>query len=92
VTRHYPTITWLLTYPYAKRPPRGRLRSNLDAVFDGGFITVGDAGEILVSDLLGKEARGLLGLHHDMKLRGVTDEHRRYILWHRSRVFRQIGS
>ena len=29
MTRHYPTITWLLTYyPHAKRPPRGRLRSN----------------------------------------------------------------
>ena len=28
VTRHYPINTWLLTYPHAKRLPRGRLRSN----------------------------------------------------------------
>ncbi len=68
------------------------LTPNLDAAFDAGFITVGDAAEILVSDILGKEARRLLGLTEAMKLRGVSAEHQRYLLWHRSRVFRQIGS
>ena len=65
---------------------------NLDAAFDAGFITVGDAGEVLISDLLAKEARGLLGLDQAMKVRGVADEHRRYLLWHRSRVLRETGS
>jgi len=65
------------------------LAPHLDAAFDAGFITVGDEGEILVSDLLGKGARGLLGLDQVMKLRGVADEHRQYLLWHRGRVFRQ---
>jgi putative restriction endonuclease len=68
------------------------LAPNLDAAFDAGFITVGAAGEILVSDLVGKEARGLLGLDQVMKLRDVADEHRQYLLWHRSKVFRQIGA
>jgi putative restriction endonuclease len=68
------------------------LAPNLDAVFDAGFITVGDAGEVLVSDLLAKEARGLLGLDQGMKVRGIADEHRGYILWHRSNVFRRDGS
>jgi hypothetical protein len=26
-----------------------------------------------------------------MEVRGVADEHRRYLLWHRSRVFKRIG-
>jgi putative restriction endonuclease len=68
------------------------LAPNLDATFDAGFLTVGDAGEIILSDFLGKEARGLLGLDHAMKVRGVADEHRRYLLWHRSRVFKGTGS
>ena len=68
------------------------LAPSLDAAFDAGFITVADTGEILVSDLLGKEARGLLGLDQVMKLRGVADEHRRYPFWHRSKVFRRIGA
>jgi putative restriction endonuclease len=63
------------------------LAPNLDAAFDAGFITVGDTGEILVSDLLGKEARRLLGLEQVMTLRGLADEHQRYLLWHRSKVF-----
>jgi putative restriction endonuclease len=68
------------------------LAPHLDAVFDAGLITIGVEGEIVVSELLGKEARGLLGLDQVMKLRGVTDEHQRYLVWHRNRVFRQIGS
>lgn len=67
------------------------LAPNLDAAFDAGFITVGDEGEVLVSDLLAREARELLGLDHAMTVRAVVDEQRRYLLWHRSRVFRQIG-
>jgi putative restriction endonuclease len=67
------------------------LAPNFDAAFDAGFITVGDTGEMLVSDLLGKEVRGLLGLDQFLMVRGVADEHRRYLLWHRSRVFRRIG-
>ena len=67
------------------------LAPNLDAAFDGGFITVGDEGEILVSELLGKDAQRLLGFDQVPRLRGITDEHRRYLLWHRSRVFRRLG-
>jgi hypothetical protein len=68
------------------------LAPHLDAAFDAGFITVGNEGEILVSELLGKEAQSLLGLDQVMKLRGVTDEHRRYLGWHRIKVFRRLDS
>ena len=68
------------------------LAPNLDAVFDAGFITIGEEGEMVVSELLGKEARRLLGLDQVMTPGGVTEEHQKYLLWHRSRVFRRIGS
>lgn len=68
------------------------LSPSLDAAFDAGFITVGDKGEVLVSDLLATEARELLGLDHDMKVRSWADEHSRYLLWHRSKLFRGISS
>ena len=68
------------------------LAPHIDAAFDAGFITVGDDGEILVSELLGKEALGLLGLDHVMRLRCLTEEHETYLFWHRSKVFRRIGS
>lgn len=47
------------------------LAPHLDAAFDAGFITVGDEGEILVSELLREEDRRLLGLDRVMKLRDV---------------------
>ena len=68
------------------------LAAHFDAAFDAGFITVGEAGEILISQVLSKEARALLGLNDEMKLRGVADGHQQYLVWHRSRVFRRIGS
>ena len=68
------------------------LAPHLDAAFDAGFITVAEDGEILLSQVLGKEARELLGLNRPMRLRGLTDEHRRYLAWHRRSLFRRIGS
>jgi putative restriction endonuclease len=68
------------------------LAAHFDAAFYAGFITVGEEGEVLVSDLLGREARRLLGLNEVIKLRGVADGHKQYLLWHRSRVFRRTGT
>jgi len=53
---------------------------------------LGKKEEMVVSELLGKEARRLLGLDQVMTPGGVTEEHQKYLLWHRSRVFRRIGS
>ena len=64
------------------------LAASTDAAFDGGFITVADDGAVVVSAALDGEARALLGLDHPVKVRGITDGHRRYLGWHRGRVFR----
>jgi putative restriction endonuclease len=68
------------------------LAAHFDAAFDAGFITVGGEGDILVSQVLSKEARTLLGLNEVKKLSGLAGEHQQYLVWHRSRVFRRIGS
>lgn len=67
------------------------LAPHLDAVFDGGFITVADDGAIVVSDALDADARALLGLDRPLRTRGLADGHRGYLPWHRERVFHAHG-
>ncbi len=64
------------------------LAPHLDAAFDRGFITVGDNGAIVVSDVLDAEALATLGLDRPLRVRGLADGHRTYLPWHRDRVFR----
>lgn len=64
------------------------LSPSLDAAFDRGFMSVADDGVMMVSEALDTEARGLLGLDRPGKVHRVTDRHRRYLAWHRTRVFR----
>ena len=64
------------------------LSATLDAAFDGGFISVADDGTVLVSDVLDAEARVLLGLGQPMKVRGIVEGHRRYLSWHRGKIFK----
>lgn len=48
-----------------------------------------DDGELVVSQLLSAEARELLGLEGPLRVRAVAEGHRRYLPWHRERVFRR---
>jgi hypothetical protein len=64
------------------------LSPSLDAAFDRGFITATDDGIMMVSDALDTEARALLGLDRPGNVRRITDGHRRYLAWHRARVFK----
>lgn len=64
------------------------LAPHLDAAFDGGFITIGDDGIVVVSDELDASARAILGLNQRQRVRDLTDRHRDYLLWHRARLFR----
>lgn len=34
------------------------------------------------------EARVLLGLDHPVKVRGIAEGHRRYLGWHRGKIFK----
>jgi len=65
------------------------LSANLDAAFDGGFISVKDDGTVLVSGALDADARGLLGLDRPVKVRGIAEGHRQYLAWHRAEVFKR---
>jgi len=64
------------------------LAPHLDAVFDRGFITVADDAAIVVSDALDAESRAILRIDQPLRVRGLSDGHRAYLPWHRSRVFR----
>ena len=68
------------------------LSANLDAAFDAGLITVADDGIVVVSEVLDAEARALLGLDGSVRVRGIAEGHRRYLEWHRGKVFRRQGS
>jgi hypothetical protein len=67
------------------------LAPHLDAAFDRGFITVQDDGAVVVSAMLDGRARGILGLEHPVRVRGLSDGHRAYLPWHRERVFQGAG-
>ena len=64
------------------------LSATLDAAFDGGFISFADDGTVLVSGVLDEEARVLLGLDRTVKVRGIAEGHRRYLGWHRGKIFK----
>jgi putative restriction endonuclease len=63
------------------------LAPHLDAAFDRGFITVGDDGVVAVSEKLDDNPRRLLGLNETLRVRGLHKGHRKYLPWHRERVF-----
>ncbi len=65
------------------------LAPHLDAAFDAGFITFASDGLLVPSPALDDNARLLLGLDHPLHLRTITDAHRRYLTWHRERVYRE---
>lgn len=65
------------------------LAPHLDALFDKGFITVGDDGAVAVSEALRGGARRLLGLSDVLRVDRLTSEHRSYLTWHRADVFQK---
>jgi len=63
------------------------LRADLDALFDTGLITFSDEGELVISPKLSEyQVRGL-GLDTPLHLIWIEPAHRRYLAWHRERVF-----
>ncbi len=63
------------------------LAPHLDALFDGGWITFNDDGNLVRSALLDAAASQLLGVTKDMKLTHIAAEHRPYLEYHRQHVF-----
>lgn len=65
------------------------LAPHLDAVFDGGFITVAEDGAVLVSPGLTADDCRILSVTELPILRGLTYQHRPYLAWHRQNLFRK---
>ncbi len=66
------------------------LAPHLDALFDQGFITVGDEGEVIVSQALDAPARKLLGIADPNSWRVSITGQGAYLSWHREQVFKTI--
>lgn len=64
------------------------LAAHLDAAFDRGLVTFDDAGLLVVSSALDDVACTILGLDKPLRMRQIEGGHRRYLPWHRERVFR----
>lgn len=65
------------------------LAPNLDAAFDGGFITLADDGSVVLSPALPNAARSILGLEAPFRVNAIVDGHRQYLPWHRANVFKK---
>ena len=62
------------------------LLANLDKAFDLGFISFADSGQVMISSQL--ERPEVLGIKAEMAFQ-VWPEHRQYLDFHRSGLFRQ---
>lgn len=60
-----------------------------DALFDGGWVSFDDAGELLVSTTLPHQALVLFNFQHSLRVDYLTSQHQRYMVFHRAEVFRQ---
>lgn len=61
------------------------LAAHLDAAFDGGYVIVANDGAVVPTKKLSAESAGLLGIHPNMRVHSLTNEHRKYLEWHRKR-------
>ena len=62
------------------------LTANLDALFDRFLISFGLDGVVMIPDLISDKDRELLGLDSNLKLRWKTEQHEKYLEWHRLRL------
>lgn len=64
------------------------LSPNLDALFDGGWVSFLETGSMVFAASCPQRALELLGVTADSHVRGLTSEHLPYLEFHRDRVFR----
>ena len=64
------------------------LAPQLDAAFDGGWITFSNDGTLLVAPSLDDRNCRLLGMGASTIMKGLTPAHAKYFEWHREKIFR----
>lgn len=65
------------------------LAPQLDALFDGGWMTFLDSGQMKISDVLDADSRARLGVTGSETIHGLTERHLEYLAWHREHCFRR---
>lgn len=65
------------------------LSPTLDVCFDSGFISFDDSGNIMVSNELHDNDMEALGIHKEMKLSNIENEHCKYLAYHRGNIFKK---
>lgn len=64
------------------------LAPHLDALFDGGWISFEDTGELIINPLLSESQQSALGINPEWRVHHLSNMHRRYLAYHRDNVFR----
>lgn len=64
------------------------LAPHIDALFDGGWVSFSDQGDLLVSKELSSASRHQLGVITEWSIKGLTPSHSMYLMYHREQVFR----
>jgi hypothetical protein len=64
------------------------LAPHLDALFDGGWMTVQPDGNVLFAKRMPALELQQLGVQRDLKVQGLTTTHERYLGFHRNSVFK----
>lgn len=62
------------------------LLPHYDHLFDAGFISFENNGEIILSDALQKQERDAIGVHSGLALEHIYLQHRPYLAYHRENV------
>lgn len=65
------------------------LAPHLDALFDGGWVTFLNSGQMRISEELDGPSRARLGIVGAEVIPGLAVQHRAYLAWHREHCFRQ---
>jgi putative restriction endonuclease len=65
------------------------LAPNLDALFDAGWVTFLDTGEIQFAPELSIQDRSTLGLTGNESIKGLSVQHKSYLHWHRTNHFKK---
>ncbi len=63
------------------------LSPSLDLCFDSGFISFNSSGEIIISNQLSSNDLEALSINKSMKLSNISQEHEKYLEYHRKHIY-----
>lgn len=67
------------------------LAPHIDALFDGGWISFSDQGDLLVSEALPSAAKAQLGVSSEWAIRNLKPAHVSYLTFHRTNELRKAS-